>query len=532
MAGIGLARESSLPFRPLRRGPAKECHTTSGVDANCMVRAPTGIAGLDYVLDGGLPAGRLYLVQGDPGAGKTTLGMQFLVEGARLGEAGIFASLSETEAELRDIAASHGWELDGIAICDLQAGQRLPRDAAQDTLFHPAEVELGETTRALLDAIDQIRPARLVLDSLSQIRLLSRDALRYRRQILSIKEHLRAYDCTLLLLNYAPDADLPLQSLAQGLITLEQLAPAYGGQRRRLRIEKLRGAGFREGHHDFSILHGGIVVYPRLVAADHQHAGSLETVGSGIGELDDLLGGGIARGTSTMLMGPSGVGKTTIAAQFAVTAAGRGERVVIYLFDELPRVWTKRCQGLGMDVESLVSRRLIDLHRVDPAQLSPGELANAIQQQVEQGARMVVLDSLNGYQNAMPEEHYLSMHLRELLAYLDDRGVLTLLIMTEHGLVGTLVESSVQLTYLADNVLLLRYFEAFGEVRQAISAVKKRTGSHERSIRELRLSAGGIAIGRVLTEFQGVLGGDLTYVGNMDPLLKTAGGGEHMFEDV
>jgi circadian clock protein KaiC len=498
-----------------------------GGDSNGMKRAATGIPGLDLVLDGGLPAGRLYFVQGDPGAGKTTLGLQFLLEGARRGEAGIFATLSESEADLRDIAGSHGWQLDGVIVCELQSPQQEVRDGPGYTLFHPAEVELGETARALLDAVERVRPSRVVIDSLSEMRLLARDPLRYRRQILSFKQHLGANGCTVLLLNYLSDADVQLQSLAHGLITLEHLAQAYGGERRRLRIEKLRGVAFREGHHDFSIRRGGIVVYPRLVAAEHPRDGRLEAVGSGIAELDALLGGGIARGTSTMLMGPSGVGKTTIASQYAVTAAGRGERAVIYLFDELPSVWTKRCEGLGMEVQPLISRGLIELRRVDPAELSPGELAHAVHQEVEQGARMVIIDSLNGYQNAMPEERFLGLHLRELLSYLDERGVLTLMMMTEHGVVGTIVESSVQLTYLADNVLMLRYFEAFGEVRQAISVVKKRTGSHERTIRELRLGPHGPEIGRALTDFQGVLGGDLTYVGGREPLLGQLAGAEH-----
>jgi len=491
-------------------------------DSKSFTRASTGISGLDYALDGGLPINRVYLVQGDPGAGKTTLAMQFLLAGARRGEPTLYATLSETAEELRDIAASHGWQLDGVEICDLQSTQGEPRGGNEYTLFHPSEVELAETTRALLDVVDRVRPARLVLDSLSEMRLLARDSLRYRRQILSFKQYLAGRDCTLLLLDYGPDGsgDFQLQSLTHGLISLEHLAPEYGGQRRRLRIQKVRGVAFREGYHDFSIRRGGIEVYPRLVAADHRHGGQLENVESGIPALDALLGGGVARGTSSMFLGPSGVGKTTLASQYAVTAALRGERSVVYLFDEMPSVWRERCEGLGMRLEPLISRRLIELRRVDPAELSPGEFANSVRQEVEQGARMMVIDSLNGFQNAMPEERFLALHLRELLSFLNEHGILTLLVMTQHGLVGHIVESPMELSYLADNVILLRYFEAFGEVRQAISVLKKRTGAHERSIRELRLGPDGPRVGGALSDFQGVLGGNLTYLGGPAPLLE------------
>jgi circadian clock protein KaiC len=489
-------------------------------DSNGFKRVSTGIPGLDDVLDGGLPAHRLYLIQGDPGAGKTTLAMQFLLEGVRQGEAGLYATLSETEEELRDIADSHGWRLDGLAVCDLHGTLR-QRGDSQYTLFHPSEVELAETTRSLLGAVDRVQPARLVLDSLSEMRLLARDALRYRRQILSIKQHLAGRGCTVLLLDYQAETgrDLQLQSLAHGLVTLEHLAPEYGGQRRRLRVQKLRGVGFREGYHDFSIARGGLVVCPRLVAAGDGHGQELEEVGSGVPELDALLGGGIARGTSTMLLGPSGVGKTTIASQYVFAGAGRGERAAVYLFDEMPPVWLERCRGMGMDFAPLIGEGLVDLRYVGPAELSPGELASLVRGEVGRGARLVVIDSLNGYQAAMLADRHLGLHLRELLTFLAAHGVLTLLVMTQHGVIGSFVESPIELTYLADNVILMRYFEAFGEIRQAISAVKKRTGSHERSIRELRLGPHGPRVGRTLTEFQGVLSGQLTYLGGKEPLL-------------
>jgi circadian clock protein KaiC len=501
-------------------------------DSKGFRRASTGIPGLDDVLDGGLPVNRMYLVQGDPGAGKTTMAMQFLLEGARRGEAGVYATLSETAEELRGVAISHGWQLDGISICDLQSTEGEPRGGSEYTLFHPSEVELAETTRSLLDTVDRIRPARLVVDSLSEMRLLARDSLRYRRQILSFKQYLSSLNCTVMLLDYGPEGagDFQLQSLTHGMIVLEHLVPEYGGQRRRLRVQKVRGVAFREGYHDFSIVRGGLVVYPRLVATDNQQAGGHELVSSGIPELDNLLGGGVARGTSTMLLGPSGVGKTTLASQYVTTAARRGERSLVYLFDEMPSVWVERSEGLGMNVQPLIAQGLIELRRIDPAQLTPGELAHSARQAVEQGAqgaRLVVIDSLNGYQIGMPEERFLGLHLRQLLAFLNERGVLTLLVMTQHGLIGSVVESPLELSYLADNVILLRYFEAFGEVRQAISALKKRTGAHERSIRELRLGPDGPRVGTTLTEFQGVLGGDLTYLGNRSPLLGERSGTAH-----
>jgi circadian clock protein KaiC len=489
-------------------------------DSNGFKRVSTGISGLDDVLDGGLPAHRMYLIQGDPGAGKTTLAMQFLLEGARRGEAGLYATLSETEDELRVVAASHGWGLDGITICDLQSTLR-QRGDSQYTLFHPSEVELAETTRSLLGTVDRIQPARLVVDSLSEMRLLARDSLRYRRQILSFKQHLAGRGCTVLLLDYQAEgaADSQLQSLAHGLIILQHLAPEYGGQRRRLRVQKVRGVAFCDGYHDFSIARGGIVVYPRLVAAAHRQELDLEEVSSGLPELDSLLGGGVARGTSTMLMGPSGVGKSTIASQYVFAGAGRGERAAVYLFDEMPPVWLERCRAMGADIAPLAAKGLVELRRVDPAELSPGEFTALVRREVERGARIVVIDSLNGYQTAMLADRYLGLHLRELLSFLASHGVLTLLLMTQHGVIGSVVESPIDLTYLADNVILMRYFEAFGEVRQAISALKKRTGSHERSIRELRLGPQGPRVGRMLTEFQGVLTGELNYLGGKEPLL-------------
>jgi circadian clock protein KaiC len=486
-------------------------------------RASTGIEGLDYVLGGGFPRDRMYLIEGDPGAGKTTMAMQFLLAGARNGEAGVYATLSETEHELRDVACSHKWSLDGITICDLQTAEESLKADSQYTLFHPSEVELSETTRTVLEAVERVRPKRVVFDSLSEMRLLARDSLRYRRQILALKHYFTGRQCTVILLDHGGNGgDFQLQSLTHGVIGLEQLAPGYGGQRRRLRVQKLRGIKFREGYHDYLIATGGLQVFPRLVSAHHDGGGKALDVTSGVAELDAMLGGGIESGTSTMIMGPSGVGKSTLTAQYIATAACRGERSIIYSFDESPATWTARAERLGMGMAAHLEAGLVTLRQIDPAELTPGELAEDVRRRVEDGVRVVVIDSLNGYRNAMPEESFLTLHLHELLSYLSQRGVLTLLIMAQYGLVGQDVAAPVDLSYLADTVILLRYFEAFGQVRQAISMVKKRSGPHEHSVRELRIGKAGLRVGRELREFHGVLAGQLGYTGEAQPLLDDA----------
>jgi circadian clock protein KaiC len=491
-----------------------------------LPRASTGILGLDEVLGGGLPHNRMYMIEGDPGAGKTTLAMQFLLEGVRRGETGVYATLSETEEELRDVAHSHGWNLDGITICDLQTAEESLKADSQYTLFHPSEIELSETTRTVLEAVEAIKPRRVIFDSLSEIRMLARDSLRYRRQVLALKHYFTGRQGTVLLLDYRtlPGTEFQLQSLTHGVITLEHLAPEYGGQRRRLKVQKVRGIRFHDGYHDFNIEHGGLVVYPRLVAAGRGKEYSREPISSGVPALDALVGGGLERGTSTMLLGPSGVGKSTLSMQYALAAADRGERVAIYNFDETLENWLLRAETLEMRfTEHLASGRLI-LRQVDPAQMSPGEFARQVCDAVAEGVRMVVLDSLNGYKNAMPEERFLTLHLHEMLAYLAQQGAITLMLMAQSGIVGQGLESPVDLSYLADNVVLLRYFEAFGEVRHAISVVKKRTGAHEKSVRELRIGPPGFRVGRQLREFQGVLTGQPVYTGENDPLLATEGG--------
>jgi circadian clock protein KaiC len=490
------------------------------------VRAATGIEGLDYILGGGFPINRMYLLEGDPGAGKTTMALQFLLEGARKGEPGVYATLSETEEELRDVAASHGWSLDGITICELQTAEESLKADSQYTLFHPSEVELSETTRAVLDTVERVKPLRVVFDSLSEMRLLARDSLRYRRQILALKHYFTGQNCTVLLLDYtgSTTGDFQLQSLTHGVLAFEQTAPGYGGQRRRMRVQKVRGISFRDGYHDYRITTGGLEVYPRLVAVDRpslQEEGSTPgKLASGLPELDAMMGGGIEPGTNLMLLGPSGVGKSTLTAQYVAAAAKRGERSAIYIFDELPDNWLNRAERLGLDLRGHIETGRVIIRRVDPAELSPGELAHHIRLEVEGGTRIVVIDSLNGYQHAMPEERFLVLHLHELLSYLGQQGVLTFLIMAQAGFLGESLESPVNLSYLADTVVLMRYFEAFGQVRKAISLVKRRSGPHEGSVRELRLGEGGPRVGRELREFHGVLTGRLEYTGEAEPLIE------------
>ncbi len=484
-------------------------------------RASTGIEGLDQILGGGFPINRMYLLEGDPGAGKTTTALQFLLAGARAGEPGVYATLSETEEELRDVAASHGWSLDGITICELQTAEESLKADSQYTLFHPSEVELSETTRAVLDTVERVRPMRVVFDSLSEMRLLARDSLRYRRQILALKHYFTGQSCTVLLLDYtgATTGDFQLQSLTHGVVGFEQLAPGYGAQRRRLRVQKVRGIPFRDGYHDYAIRTGGLEVFPRLVAADHPRDFVKKTLESGLPELDALMGGGLEYGTSTMLLGPSGVGKSTLSAKYVAAAMRQGERAAVYTFDESADSWINRAERLGLGLRQPLVEGRMSIRQVDPAELAPGELAQQVRRVVEAGTRLVVIDSLNGYQHAMPEERFLVLHLHELLSYLNQQGVLTLLVMAQAGILGETLVSPVDLSYLADTVVLLRYFEAFGEVRKAVSVVKKRTGDHERNVRELRTASDGVKVGRELREFHGVLTGRLEYQGQSEPLL-------------
>jgi len=473
----------------------------------------TGIAGLDHVLAGGLPRNRLYVVEGESGTGKTTLGFQFLLSGSRAGEKGLFLALSETEEELQAVAASHGWSLDGIALREVPStGDLSPEE--NNTLFHPAEVELGETTKTLFEEVERVGPARVVIDSLSEFRLLSQSGLRYRRQILALKQFFSGRRCTVLLLNdTAREAsDAHLHSIVHGILLLEQLAPLYGAERRRIRVVKLRGVKFRGGFHDLKIETGGVVVYPRLVATGHHRAFSRDQISSGIPELDRLTGGGLERGTTTLILGPAGTGKSSIASQYAAASAQRGERVAIFTFDEGAGTLLARSEGLGIPLVRQLEAGLIQVKHLDPAEMSAGEFVHFVREAVEeQNVRIVVIDSLNGYVHAMPEEHALSNQLQELFTYLRQRGVVVILTMAQHGLLGPL-ESPLDVSYLADSVLLLRHFEAQGSIRKAISVLKKR-GLHETALRELTMDGQGLHVGEPLEQFRGILTGVPLYEG-------------------
>ena len=472
---------------------------------------PTGIGGLDDVLGGGFTPHRLYLVEGVPGSGKTTLALQFLLEGGRRGEPGLYVTLSETAEELRDVAVSHGWSLDGITIRELIPSEESLRQDEQYTMFHPSEVELSETTKTILADVEEVKPARVVFDSLSEFRLLSGTPLRYRRQILALKQFFRGRKATVLLLDDVAGRerhDSHVRSIAHAVIRLEQLYPDYGSDRRRLRVAKYRGVRFRGGYHDYIIRRGGLDVYPRLVASEYRPTVTLEKLGSGIAELDTLLGGGIERGTSTLLVGAAGTGKSSLAAQFAAAAAARGQSAAFFIFDESLSTLLSRSAELGIELRKPLDEGRVTIRQVDPAELSPGELAHSIRRAVEeQHVSVVILDSLNGYLNAMPGERFLIIHLHELLMYLGQAGVATILVGAHQGLIGGQMVTPVDASYLADAVVLLRYFEARGEVRQAISVVKKRGGAHERTIREFRLENNRITVGQPLREFRGVLTG-------------------------
>jgi circadian clock protein KaiC len=487
-------------------------------------RVGTGVAGLDEVLGGGLPANRLYLIEGDPGTGKTTLALQYLLEGRAQGETCLYVTLSETKGELEAVAQSHGWSLNGITLFELASLEERLQAQEQYTVFHPADVELGETFKRISEHVEQNNPSRVVFDSLSEMRLLARDPLRYRRQILSLKQYFSGRECTVFLLDdrTSEDTDLQLQSIAHGVILLERVAVEYGGARRRLNVAKMRGLHFQEGLHDFTIKPGGLVVHPRLVTGhlpETLREGNRRLASSGIPELDTLVGGGLHFGTSTLAVGPAGCGKSTLLTQYAVALAKVGERVACYVFEETRQNFLERAAGLGMDVRGFIDQGLIAVHQVDPAEVSPGEFAQNVRTAVDQGhVSVVVIDSLNGYLNAMPSENFLLIQMHELLTYLSTHGVLTLMTLAQHGLVGTM-QSPVDITYLADSVIVLRYFEAFGEVKQAIAVIKKRTGGHERVIRQFQLSADGLHIGMPLTNFEGVLTGVPTYKGEQGSLI-------------
>jgi circadian clock protein KaiC len=481
----------------------------SSVSCQSIERCPTGVPGLDAVLEGGWPAGRLYLIQGDPGVGKTTMAMQFLMEGARRGEQGLYVSLSETKEEIDVVAQSHGWDLNKIQIYELSTIEEQIRGDSESTFFHPSEVELNRTIGALIAEVERVQPVRVVFDSLSEMRMLADTALRYRRQILQLKQFFSGRKSTVLLLDDRTSGvqDLQVESIAHGVLCLNSRAPEYGVARRSLSVLKVRGSQFREGIHDLIIRPGGMIVLPRLVASEHYRNFKREDFPSGIKGLDLLLGGGLGRGTSSMFMGPPGTGKSTLALRFAVSAAERGEKALILVFDETTGTLRNRGSQLGLDAEKHVQTGHIVIEQIDPAEISPGELVHRIRRAAaDDGVNMVVIDSINGYLNTIPAERYLTLQLHELLAYLNQQGVITIMVLAQQGIVGTM-QSSVDLTYLADTVVLSRYFEARGEIKQALSVIKKRSGNHERTIREMWIGEHGIELGKPLRDLQGVLTG-------------------------
>ena len=493
------------------------------VNSDDLPRISTGSVGLDNILGGGVDANRLYLYEGRPGTGKTTIALQFLLEGARHGERVLYITLSETQRELSLVATRHGWSLDKVGVFELVPPETALDPERELTVFHPAEMELTETTKLIFDKVEQLNPSRVVLDSLSELRLLAQSPLRYRRQVLALKHFFASRQCTVILLDdlSSQENDLQLHSITHGVVLLEQLAIDYGAERRRLRVVKMRGIQFRGGYHDFTIEKGGLEIYPRLVAADYKHHYVSEQVASGNAALDKLLGGGLERGTNVLLLGAAGVGKSSLALTYAIAAAERGEPSVFFAFDEGRGTVEARARTLGLPLEEKIKDGLIRFQQIDPAEMSPGQFASNVRRSVEVGgARVIVIDSLNGYLNAMPDERFLILQMHELLSYLGQRGILTILVLAQHGLVGPM-ETPLDLSYLSDSVLMLRYFEVGGTVRRALSVVKKRSGNHENTIREFRLSGRGIELGPPLKEFSGIFSGTPRYSGEELPLLDS-----------
>ena len=486
-------------------------------------KAASGVPGLDEILSGGFTKGALFLVEGSPGTGKTTLALRFLLEGAAAGERTLYITLSETKDELLSGAASHRWSIgSNVEIYELQPPESLLSADQQQSLLYSSDLELGETVNHIFDAVERIKPDRIVLDSLSEIRLLAQSSLRYRRQLLSLKHYFARRNATVLALDdlTTEALDQTAHSIAHGVIRLEQLAPTYGAERRRMRVLKYRGQAFRGGFHDFMIRTGGLQIFPRLVSKEHRTDFASEVFSSGNTELDALLGGGIDGGSSTLVLGPAGSGKSLILFQFAAAAIGRGEKVALFAFDEELGLLFRRTKKMGIDLEAFHNEGMLLVEQVDAAELSPGEFAHRVRQCVETNAvRTVIIDSLNGYQQAMPEEQSLILHMHELLQFLNRLGIATFVTVAQHGLVGDM-KTPVDVTYLADTVILLRFFEATGRVRRAISVIKKRTGAHEDTIREFTISSRGLSLGDALDRFAGVLRGVPTYIGKTVPPLE------------
>ena len=489
-------------------------------------KAATGVAGLDDILAGGLSRGHVFLIEGEPGAGKTTVALQFLLEGAARGERGLYITLSETDEELREGAASHGWVLpEAIEVFELAPPESLLNDEHKQSLLYSSDLELGETTQAIFDAVERVKPDRVVVDSLSEIRLLAQSSLRYRRQILAIKHYFARLGATVVLLDdlTADMLDKTVHSVVHGVVRLEELTPAYGAERRRMRVIKYRGQRYRGGFHDFTITTGGVNVFPRLVSAEHRGMEPRKRISSDIAGLDALLGGGLDSGSSTLVLGPAGTGKTLLAMLFIAAAVKRGEKAAMFIFDEEVGLLFDRLKPLGIDLQQLIADGHIYLEQVDAAELSPGEFSHRVRARVDRDQiKTVLIDSINGYQAAMPEENSLILHMHELLQYLNRRGATTFLTVAQHGLVGDM-KAPVDVTYLADTVILLRYFEALGKMRRAMSVIKKRTGAHEDTIREYRIDGRGLTVGEPLQQFQGVLRGVPTFVGVAGSLMVEDG---------
>ena len=485
-------------------------------------RISSGVSGLDDILGGGLTSERLYLVEGTPGTGKTTLALQFLREGQRVGESGLYVTLSETAEELRAVASSHGWDISGIGLYELVNEDGLDPESEQ-SILHPSEVELGETVQNIISRVKELKPKRVVFDSLSELRLLAQSPLRYRRQILALKHFFSICKCTVLLLDdrTSEPGDLHLHSIAHGVVTLELRAHDFGPERRRLQVVKMRGLKFRGGYHDFKLETGGLKVFPRLVAAEHHRAFIGQLVSTGIAELDQLVGGGLVPGSNMLLVGPSGVGKTTTAIRCMLATLERGERAAYFLFDEGLGTLTTRCAALGMDIKPYLDNGMLSLQQVDPAEMSPGEFTSRVRQVVEtEGAKFICIDSLNAYLQAMPGEKFLLLQMHELLNFLNQLGVITFMILGQHGFIGDM-RSDIDLSYLSDAILLFRFFETKGQILTAVSATKSRTQAHDRAVREFKLSGKGLQVGQALKDFEGVMAGVPSYHGET-PMLDSA----------
>ena len=485
-------------------------------------RISSGNVGLDVILSGGFPRNRLYLLEGSPGSGKTTLALQYLLEGVKQGESCLYITLSETSEELRAVAASHGWDLAGIELFEFASAEEVLGGDRDQSVLYSWEVELGETVRLIEEQVERTAPRRVVFDSLSEMRLLAQDPLRYRRQVLALKQFFAGRDTTVILvddLTSSGDRDTHLHSLCHGVITLERLTLDFGASRRRMQVQKLRGVDFVAGYHDLIIRKGGLDIFPRLIASDHENRFDNGIISSGVAELDALFGGGPMRGTSTLITGPAGTGKTSIAMQFVVATCERGEAATMYQFDERVSTLLARTGELETKLKAFIASGLLVIKQVNPAQLSPGQFASMVRTEVEQrNVRIIVIDSLNGYLAAMPQEQQLILQMHELLSYLNHHGVVTFLINPQHGLVGTMA-TSLNISYVADAVVLIRFFEAEGRIRKAISILKNRGGRHEDSIRELRIDTQGVRIGEPLTNFRGILTGTPEYTGAAYPLM-------------